>query len=163
MTWDFLHRWYMPFAWITLSSLVAVPLAVYFELGMARHPGSELGLPYGDAWVARDDLLAALVPYLIGLGAIVWLFNADGSTRWAAFWAVLVAVGRIVGPIALATMSDPGLANGQHYVDWNTLRVVLWFQDFQMFAFGILLWAVFSHFVGNNNGAPAHAAHAEAF
>ena len=92
MTWDFLHRWYMPFAWITLSSLVAVPLAVYFELGMARHPGSELGLPYGDAWVARDDLLAALVPYLIGLGAIVWLFNADGSTRWAAFWAVLVAV-----------------------------------------------------------------------
>jgi hypothetical protein len=161
MTWDFLHRWYMPFIWITASSVIAVPLAVYFELGMPQHAGSELGLPYGNAWVARDDLLAALVPYLLGLGSIIWLFNADGSTRWAAFWAVVVAVARIVAPIALATMADPNLASGQHYVDWNTMRVLLWFQDFQMFAFGILLWSVFAHFVGN--GVPAHAAHAEAF
>lgn len=162
MTWDFLHRWYMPFAWITLSSLIAVPLAVYFELGMTQHPGSDLGLPYGNAWVARDDVLASLVPYLLGLGSAIWLFNADGSTRWAAFWAVLVAIVRLIAPIALATMSDPALASGQHYVDWSTLRMVLWFQDFQMLAFGILLWAAFGHFVGNNNGAPSHAAHAEA-
>jgi len=163
MTWDFLHRWYMPFVWITLSSLIAVPLAVYFELGMQTHPGSDLGLPYGNAWVARDDLLASLVPYLLGLGAAIWLFNADGSTRWAAFWSVAVAIVRIAAPIALATMSDPALASGQHYVDWNTMRVVLWFQDFQMLAFGILLWAVFGHFVGNNGGVPASAAHAEAY
>jgi hypothetical protein len=163
MTWEFLHRWYMPFVWITLSSLVAVPLAIYFELGMPLHHGPELGLAYGNAWVARDDLLASIVPYLLGLGSAIWLFNADGSTRWAAFWALLVAIARIAAPVTLASMSDVALVNGQHYVDWNTMRVLIWFQDFQMFAAGVMLWAVFGHFVGQSNGAPAHAAHAEAY
>ena len=163
MTWDFLHRWYMPFIWITLSSLITVPLAVYFELGMTLHAGGEIGLPYGNAWVARDDLLAALVPYLLGLGAAIWLFNADGSTRWAAFWALLVAVVRIVAPIALVSMSGPSLTNGQHYVDWKTMRFVLWTQDFQMLAFGIILWLAFGRFVGPNNNLVSHSAHAEAY
>jgi hypothetical protein len=163
MTWDFLHRWYMPFIWITLSSLFAVPLAVYFELGMAQHAGSELGLPYGSAWVARDDVLASLMPYLFGLVSIAWLFTSDGSTRWAAFWAGAVAVARIVAPMALVSMSGPSLANGQHYVDWNTMRFIVWTQDFQMFAFGIILWLAFGRFVGPNNNLVSHGAHAEAY
>jgi len=163
MTWEFLHRWYMPFIWITLSSLISVPLAVYFELGMPLRQGSELGLAYGGSWVARDDFLAAIVPYLLGLGSAIWLFNADGSTRWAAFWAVLIAVARIAAPVTLASMSDVTLGSGLHYVDWNTVRVLVWFQDFQMFAAGVMLWAVFAHFVGQPNGAPAHAAQAEAY
>ena len=163
MTWEFLHRWYMPFIWITLSWLIAVPLAVYFELGMQHHAGAELGLPYGSAWVARDDVLASIVPYLLGLGAAIWLFNADGSTRWAAFWAVAVAIARIAAPVALVSMSGPSLASGQHYVDWNTMRFIIWTQDFQMFAFGIILWLAFGRFVGPANNLISHGAHAEAY
>jgi hypothetical protein len=162
MTWEFLHRWYMPFVWITLSSLIAVPLAIYFEQGMPMHHGSELGLAYGNDWVLRDDLLASLMPYLLNLGCVIWLFNADGSTRWAAFWALLVGIGRVAAPVALATMSDVTMATGQHYIDWNMLRIVLWFGDIQFFAMGIMLWMAFAHFVGQNNGLPAHAA-AEAY
>jgi len=160
--WDFVHRWYMPFAWITLSSLVSVPLAIYFEFGMRLRAGAELGLPYGNGWVSRDDVLASIVPYLLSIAAIVWLFDADGSTRWAAFWATLVAVARVGVPVVLATTADVTLANNQHYVDWNAMRVLLWFQDFEMFAFGIIIWAVFARFVGSGGSAPA-AAHAEAY
>ncbi len=162
MTWEFLQRWYMPFVWITLSSLVAVPMAAYFEHGMPLHPGGELGLAYGSAWVARDDFLASIVPYLFGLGSVIWLFNADGSTRWAAFWALLIAMVRIAAPITLVTMSDVSLVNGQHYIDWNAMRILIWFQDFQLFAAGVMLWFVFGHFVGQSNDAPAPA-HAEAY
>jgi hypothetical protein len=65
--------------------------------------------------------------------------------------------------VALVTMSDVTMPGGQHYIDWHTLRIVIWFGDFQMFAFGIMLWAVFGHFVGQSNSAPAHAVHAEAY
>ncbi len=156
-SWDFLHRWYMPFLWITLSSLVAVPLAVYFEHGMVLHKGAELGLPYGNSWVVRDDFLASIVPYLMGLGCAIWLFNADGSTRWAAFWALLAAIGRVAAPLVLVNMSDVSVGNGPHYIDWHTMRILIWFQDFQMFAFGIMLWAAFAHFVGQTESAPSHA------
>jgi hypothetical protein len=161
MTWEFLHRWYMPFVWITLSSLLAVPLAAYFEHGMQLHSGAELGLAYGDSWVVRDDFFAAIVPYLLSFGCVIWLFNADGSTRWAAFWALMASVLRVIGPVTLATMTDASLPGGQHYVDWHTLRILIWFQDFQMFAFGIMLWAVFAHFVGQS-GSVSHASYAEA-
>lgn len=162
MTWDFLHRWYMPFAWIAMSSLVSVPMAVYFEFGMVLHSGRELGLAYGSSWVTRDDLLAAIAPYLLGLGAVVWLFNADGSTRWAAFWATIIAAARIVVPVMLATTANVTVGAGLHYVDWHSMRVLLWFQDVEMFAFGIIVWMVFARFVGSSNSAPA-AAHAEAY
>ena len=94
------------------------------------------------SWVVRDEFLATIVPYVLGLGCAFWLFNADGSTRWAAFWALLVALARIVGPIALASMSDAEIPGGQHYVDWQTLRILVWFQDFQMLALGVMVWAV---------------------
>ena len=51
--WEFLHYWYMPFLWIAVSSLIAVPVAVYFQNGMQLHEGSELGLAYGSHWVVR--------------------------------------------------------------------------------------------------------------
>ena len=162
MTWDFLHRWYMPFIWIAAASVISVPLSIYFELGMPLHSGQELGLAYGSGWVTRDDLLAAIVPYLLGVGSVIWLFNADGSTRWAAFWATLVAIARIAIPVALATTADVTIGAGRHYVDWNSMRVLIWTQDFEMFALGIGVWAVFARFVGNSNGAPA-GAHAEAY
>jgi zinc transporter ZupT len=158
MTWEFLQRWYMPFVWITLSSLVAVPMAAYFEHGMPLRPGGELGLAHGSACGATTS--CSIVPYLFGLGSDR-LFNADGSTRWAAFWALLIAVVRIAAPITLVSMSDVSLVNGQHYIDWNTMRILIWFQDFQLFAAGVMLWYVFGHFVGQSGGAPAPA-HAEA-
>jgi hypothetical protein len=162
MNWEFVHRWYMPFVWITMSSLVAVPLAAYFEHGMEVHAGAQLGLAYGNTWVVRDDFLASIVPYLLGLGSVIWLFNADGSTRWAAFWALLAAIGRIVVPIALANMTEVSLASGQHYIDWHSMRILIWFQDFQMFAFGIMLWAAFGHFVGQTSSGSSRGAYAEA-
>ncbi len=155
--WDFLHRWYMPFVWLTLTSLIAVPLAIYFELGMTTHTGAELGLPYGEHWVLRDDFLACIVVYLLNLGCAVWLFDGDGSTRWAAGWALAAGIARIALPIALVTMSDVTLANGQHYIDWQTTRVIIWSGDFQMFAFGVMLWAAFARFVGTTGGAVSHA------
>ena len=157
MTWDFIHRWYMPFIWITVSSLIAVPVAIYFEHGMTMHTGGELGLAYGGSWVLRDNFLEAIVVYLLNLGAAIWLLDSDGSTRWAAFWALVAGIARIAAPVMLVTMSDVTLGNGQHYIDWQTLRVVIWFGDFQMFAFGIMLWAVFGHFVGQSGGAAAPA------
>lgn len=148
MTWDFLHRWYMPFIWITLSSLVTVPLAIHHQLGMELHTGGDLGLAYGTSWVERDHFLESMVFYGASLGSVIWLFNADGSTRWAAFWATLLGLARIVVPVALATMSDVGFAANTHYVDWQTLRVVIWFQDAQFFVIGIMLWMSFGRFVG---------------
>lgn len=153
----------MPFLWLTLSSLIAVPAAIYFELGMTMHQGPELNLAYGHSWVLRDEFLASIVVYLLNLGCAAWLLDSDGSTRWAAFWALIAGLGRIAAPVALVTMSDVAMPSGQHYIDWQTLRIVIWFGDFQMFAFGIMLWAVFAHFVGQTNGVPAHATHAEAY
>lgn len=159
MTWEFLHRWYMPFVWITASSLIAVPVALYFQHGMTLHNGGELALPYGTQWALRDDFLATIVVYLLNIGAAVWLFNADGSTRWAAFWATLLGVSKLVLPVALAEMSDVTIAGNQHYVDWQTLRVIVWFQDAQMFALGLMVWAAFARFVGDNGAAVSRAAH----
>ena len=160
MTWEVLHRWWMPFAWITLCSVAGVPLAIYLEHGMAMHSGSELGLAYGDAWVQRTDLLAALMPYLLNLAAAGWFFSENGSTRWAAFWATLIGLARVIAPVALAMLSDVSLAsNTQHYVDWSTVRWVLWFQDFEMLVFGAAIWAVFARFVGAAGGTTAPAAH----
>ena len=157
--WSFVHRWYMPFAWLAVSSLIAVPLAVYFQSGLSLRGGEEVGLAYGTSWTLRDDVLATMMPYLLNLGAAIWLFNGDGSTRWAAFWATLAGLARIIAPIALVTMSDVGVGGGPHYVDWGTLRFLVWFQDAQMFLLGLMLWAAFARFVGETGGAVAHSGH----
>ena len=156
MTRELLHRWYMPFLWLTLASLVSLPMAIYLEHGMTLRTGPAIGLAYGSGWVARSELLAALMPYLLNLAAAAWFFSENGSTRWAAFWATLVAVARIVAPVALAQLSSVPAA-GAHYVDWHAVRYVLWFQDVEMFLFGIGLWAIFARFVGNGASAPAPA------
>lgn len=155
--WEFLHRWWMPFLWLTVSSLIAVPVAIYLQNGMELHAATELGLAHGDSWVLRDDFLATIVVYGLHLGAAVWLFNADGSTRWAAFWATLIALGKICAPIALATMSDVSVGVNRHYIDWETLRVVIWFQDVQMFTLGLMAWFLFSRFVGAEQTGFRHA------
>jgi hypothetical protein len=160
--WGFLHRWYMPFVWLTVTSLWTVPLAIYFQHGVQTHTGAELGLGFGSSWVQRDDLLETIVPYLVNLLCIIWLFNEDGSTRWAAFWSLLLAIVRIAAPVALTATSDVSLAGNQHYLDWNTMRMVLWFQDAQMLIAGVMLWMAFGHFVGQSGSAVSHAAHAEA-
>ncbi len=162
MNWSFVHRWYMPFVWIALSSLISVPVAVYLQLDLTMHSGEELGLAHGSSWVLRDDFLETIVVYLLNLGALIWLFNADGSTRWAAFWASLLGIGRIVAPVALASMSDIELAGNQHYIDWETLRVVLLFQDANMFLLGLILWGAFGRFVGESGGATNQSAYAHA-
>lgn len=159
MTWDFLHRWYMPFVWLTLASLVSVPVAFYFQGGMSMHGGSELGLAYGSQWALRDDFLATIVVYLLNVGAAIWLFNADGSTRWAAFWATLLGIGKLIMPVALAEMSDVTVAGNQHYVDWGTLRVLVWFQDAQMLVLGLMLWGAFARFVGDGPGLVSRSPH----
>jgi zinc transporter ZupT len=159
MNWSFVHRWYMPFIWITLSSLISVPVAVYFQNGLTMHSAQELGLAHGSSWVMRDDFLETIVVYLLNLGALIWLFNADGSTRWAAFWASLAGLARIVAPIALASLSDVQVGGNSHYIDWQTLRIVLWFQDANMFVLGLMLWAGFARFVGETGGAAESSAH----
>lgn len=161
MTWDVLHRWYMPFLWITVSSAIAVPLAAYFEAGMVLRDGTTLGLAYGTGWVLKDEVLASIVPYLLNVGCGIWLFNADGSTRWAAFWCIILGIGKIVAPVALVTMSDVTLGS-QHYLDWYTVRILIWFQDVQFFALGLMVWAVFARFVGDAQGFGSQA-HAEAY
>lgn len=159
MNWSFVNRWYMPFVWIALSSLVSVPVAVYLQLDLTMHSGEEIGVAHGSSWVMRDDFLETIVVYLLNLGALIWLFNGDGSTRWAAFWASLAAMGRIVAPIALTSMSGIELAGNRHYIDWETLRIVLWFQDANMFLLGLMLWGAFGRFVGESGGAVSHSAH----
>ena len=159
MKWAFLQRWYMPFIWITLTSLISVPLAAYWQHNMTMQPGADLGLSHGSAWVVRDDFLATIVVYLLNLGAAIWFFYGDGSTRWAAFWCTLLAVGRIIAPVALASMSDVTVAGTQHYIDWQTLRIVVWFQDAQMFLLGLMVWAAFARFVGETGGNAIPAAH----
>ena len=162
MTWQFLHRWYIPFLWLALSSAVTVPVAMYLQNGMSTHPGAELNLPYGHSWVLRDGYLETIIVYLLNLGCGLWLLDGDGTTRWAAFWALLAGAARIVVPVVLVSLGDVMLPSGQHYVDWYTMRIVLWFADFQMFAFGIMLWALFSHFQDQTAGISAGASHAEA-
>jgi hypothetical protein len=157
MAHELLHRWYMPFAWITLASIVGVPLAMYLEHGMLVQTGTQIGLPYGSHWVERTTLLTAMMPYLLNLVAAYWFCSSNGSTRWAAFWATLVGLARIIAPVALSVMSGVATPGGQHFVDWQTLRFVLWFQDFEMLILGVALWVAFARFVGNNAAATAHA------
>lgn len=159
--WDFIHRWYMPFIWLTGSAIVSIVVAVYLQLGITTHAGSEIGLGYGTDWMLRDDVLATFVVYALSLGSAVWLLDADGTTRWAAFWALLAAIARIAVPIWLSTSSDLGLANGQHFINWHTLRIVLWFSDVQMTAATLMLWVIFNRFAGESRGFSR--AHAEAY
>jgi hypothetical protein len=156
-SWDFLHNWYMPFVWLAVASLVSVPVAIYLQHDMQMHTGSELGLAYGHAWVLRDDFLATIVVYALNLGAVIWLFNADGSTRWAAFWATLLGITKVVLPIAISTMADVPVGAERHYVDWNTLRVVVWFADAQLFLAGLMMWGAFARFVGAEQTGFRHA------
>ncbi len=159
MRWQFLHRWWMPFAVLTTASAVSVPVAMYLQHGMATYDGADLGLAYGNAWVLRDDVLATIVVYALNLMPVIWLFNADGSTRWAAFWASLLGLSKVVGPVALASMSDASVLGGPSYVDWHTLRILIWFQDAQMVVFGIMLWMAFGRFVGDSHSATEHSGH----
>ena len=162
MLQDYVHKWWLPFAWLTLSSVVGVPLAMYYEHGMPMLNGDALHLAYGSAWVQRTALYAALWPYLLNLFAFGWFFSHDGTTRWAAFWAGLVGCARIAAPVALITMSSVPVGAGQHYVDWHALRFVLWFQDFEMLILGAVVWGAFSRFAGSGTVAGAHGSYAEA-
>lgn len=159
MNWQILHRWWMPFAALTVASVISVPVAMYYQNGMQTHLGADLGLAYGDGWVLRDDVLATIVPYALNLVTIVWLFNADGSTRWAAFWATIIAVTKIVAPVTLTNLSSASVLGGASYVDWHTLRWVIWFSDIQMLAVGLMMWITFARFVGDSHSASSHSAH----
>lgn len=142
--WQILHRWYMPFIVFAVGAAVSVPWALYLEAQLQAIPAAELGLAYGQAWVPRDSLLASMTPYLFTLAPFIWFFDADGRTRWAAFWATLVGALRIAVPIVLLTMTDvPVLDSGQRYVDWATVRIMVWFAEVEVLALGFLLWASF--------------------
>lgn len=143
--WQILHRWYMPFVVFAIGAAISVPWALYFEAQLRPVPAEELGLAYGQAWMPRDSVLAAMTPYLFTLAPFVWFFDADGRTRWAAFWATLVGVIRIAVPVALITMTDvPVLDSGQRYVDWGALRIMVWFAEAEVLGLGFLLWASFA-------------------
>jgi hypothetical protein len=150
--WEILHRWWMPFALFTLSCAATIPFAIYEQLDLITLTGAEIGVPYGSEWVARDQYLETIVPYLFSLVAGVWLLDGDGSTRWAAFWALCAAIARIATPLWIVTVPDVTGVSGQHYIDWGTLRPLLWFADFQMAMLGVMLWAIFGHFVGSARG-----------
>lgn len=161
-SWEFLHRWYMPFLWFALSCAATVPLAVYWQLDLVSVPAAELGLGYGNSWVLRDKYLETIVPYGMSLVAGCWLIDSEGTTRWAAFWALLAAVARIAVPLWIVNGPDITAATGQHYIDWGTLRPLLWFADFQMVMLGVMMWALFGHFAGNARGF-SHASHEPAY
>jgi hypothetical protein len=156
---DFVHRWYMPFLWFAASCAATMPLAVYWQLDLPTIGGTGLGLAYGDAWVLRDEYLETIVPYLMSLVAGVWLIDGDGTTRWAAFWALLAGIARIAVPLWIVTVPDVTAATGQHYIDWQTLRPLIWFADVQMALLGVTIWAIFGHFAGSSRGF--HSAHHE--
>ena len=158
MLQDYVHKWWMPFAWIMLWSVVSVPLAIYYEHGMMMQHGEALQLAYGTAWVQRTELYAALWPYLLNLFALLWFFSHDGTTRWAAFWAGLVALARIGAAVALINMSSVPVGT-EHYIDWHALRFVLWFQDFEMLILMAVVWGAFSRFAGNGSTSSAHGAY----
>ena len=160
MTWDFLHRWWMPLAWLTATSAVSVPVAWYFQRAMTLRTGVEAGLPYGDGWAMRDDVLGSIVVYGLGLGAAVWFMDGNGSTRWAAFWAGGLALARIIAPVVLTSLSSVTIG-GQAYVDWHTLRWLMWFQDVQFCLLCVMVWIAFSRFVGEASPilGRAHAGH----
>lgn len=159
--WEIVHRWWMPFAWFALSCAITIPCAIYEQMELVTVPGADLGVAYGSEWVARDRYLETIVPYLFSLVAGVWLLDADGSTRWAAFWALCAAIARIAVPLWIVTVPDITGPTGQHYIDWGTLRPLLWFADFQMAMLGVMLWALFGHFVGSSRGL--HFGHEPAY
>lgn len=143
--WQILHRWYIPFVVFAVGAALSVPSALYFEAQLQPVPAEELGLPYGQAWMPRDAVLAAMTPYLFTLAPFIWFFDAEGRTRWAAFWATLVGVIRIAVPVALVTMTDVQvLDSGQRYVDWAALRIMVWFAEAEVIGLGFLLWASFA-------------------
>ncbi len=160
-SWEIVHKWYMPFLWLALSCVGTIVWAIYSQLGIATASGQALGLPYGDEWMPRDKYLETIVPYLFSLVAGVWLIDGDGTTRWAAFWALLAAIARIAVPLWIVTGPDVTAVTGQHYVDWTTLRPLIWFSDVQMTLLGVTLWAIFGHFAGNSRGF--HASHEPAY
>jgi hypothetical protein len=154
-SWEFLHKWYVPFIWFAVSCAATIPLAIYWQLDIATVPGTEIGVPYGTEWMLRDDYLETIVPYLFSIVAAVWLIDGDGTTRWAAFWCLLASIGRIAVPLWIVNGPDVVAPSGQHYIDWVTLRPLLWFADFQMAMVGVMFWALFGHFAGASRGFSA--------
>ena len=150
--WDFVHSWHMTFAWFVVSCAVTIPLAIYMQQDLVHLAGAEIGAAYGTDWVLRDDYLETIVPYLFSIVAGVWLIDGDGTTRWAAFWCLLAAIGRLAVPLWIVNGPDITGVTGQHYIDWTTLRPLLYFADLQMVLLGVMLWALFGHFAGPNRG-----------
>jgi hypothetical protein len=142
----------MPFLWFVISCAVTIPWAIYLQLDLVSVTGAEIGIPYGTDWVLRDDYLETIVPYLFSIVAGVWLIDGDGTTRWAALWCLLAAIGRLAVPLWIVNGPDVVAATGQHYIDWTTLSPLLWFADLQMALLGVMLWALFGHFAGASRG-----------
>ena len=153
---DFVHRWYMPFIWFTVASVATSAWAVYTQMDLVTVPGAEIGAAHGAEWVVRDEYLETIVPYLFALVAGVWLIDGDGTTRWAAFWALLAGIARIAAPLWIVTVPDVTAPSGVHYIDWETLRPLIMFADIQMILMGVTLWALFGHFAGSGRGFSAH-------
>jgi hypothetical protein len=153
---EFVHRWYMPFIWFTAASIGTMAWAVYAQLDLTTVPGAEIGAAHGAEWIQRDKYLETIVPYLFALIAGVWLIDGDGTTRWAAFWALLAGIARIAAPLWIVTVPDVIAPGGQHYIDWQTLRPLIWFADVQMILMGVTLWAIFGHFAGSARGFSTH-------
>jgi len=154
---EFVHRWWMPFVVLAVASAGSIAWAWYEQAGMATVTGPEIGAAYGTEWALRDDYLATVVPYLFGVVAGVWLIDGDGTTRWAALWALLAAIARIAAPLWVVTSpQDVVSLTGQHYIDWQTLQPLLWFADVQMALLGVTVWAIFGHFAGAERGFRGH-------
>jgi hypothetical protein len=159
--WDFLHSWHMPFAWFVVSCAITIPLAIYMQQDLVHLTGSEIGAAYGTDWVLRDDYLETIVPYLFSIVAGVWLIDGSGTTRWAALWCLVAAIGRLAVPLWIVNGPDITGVTGQHYIDWATLRPLLYFADLQMALFGVMVWALFGHFAGAERGF--HSSHEPAY
>jgi hypothetical protein len=152
----------MPFLVFTLTSVVTIPWAIYSQAGLALVPAVDLGqTPPQNEWAIRDSYLQTILPYLFSIIAGVWLIDSEGTTRWAAFWALGAAIGRLAVPLWIVTAPDVVGITGHHYIDWTTLQPILWFADLQMALVGVLFWAVFGHFAGSARGF--HSAHEPAY
>ncbi len=148
--WQLLHKWYMPFVAFAVCAAGSAAWAVHLETQLQPVAGVEIGLTYGQAWLPRDSLIASMTPYLLTAVPFAWLFSTSSRTRWTAFWAGAVGVLRIALPIMVLAMTDVAVpGSSQRYVDWFSVRIMIWFADAEVITLGLLLWSAFGTFAKN--------------
>ncbi len=163
---SWLNDWWWPFAWITLTPIVTVPLsAILFSTLAGYHSPGEAGLPdrsehgwFGSTHEYAEvlpTLIAFVLPGLLNLVSFLWVSSTRPRVRAAGIVAGLLGIVRVSIPVIVLMLSFDRYANasGTSYFDFVTEgfmvfapapHLELWFFGALAWLGTLLVWALFA-------------------